>query len=130
MASGHPRARRRVEGGTTEEPEQTDTKVLAKTKPHLKPTDTVLDYGCGKGSVDEVAPEQQLEVRLLAHPIGMPGPYFCLVPTIAPASLSAAAQLFFECIFRRVMWPSCQTAARPSTWPATIPDPLMSYAHR
>ena len=34
------------------EPEQTDTKVLAKTRPYLKPTDTVLDLGCAKGSVD------------------------------------------------------------------------------
>jgi 2-polyprenyl-3-methyl-5-hydroxy-6-metoxy-1,4-benzoquinol methylase len=34
------------------EPEQTDTKVLAKTRPHLKVTDTVLDFGCAKGSVD------------------------------------------------------------------------------
>ncbi len=36
----------------TEESEQTDTKVLAKTRPYLKATDTVLDYGCAKGSVD------------------------------------------------------------------------------
>jgi 2-polyprenyl-3-methyl-5-hydroxy-6-metoxy-1,4-benzoquinol methylase len=33
-------------------PEQTDTKVLAKTRPYLKVTDTVLDFGCAKGSVD------------------------------------------------------------------------------
>jgi 2-polyprenyl-3-methyl-5-hydroxy-6-metoxy-1,4-benzoquinol methylase len=36
----------------TEESEQTDTKVLAKTRPYLKATDAVLDYGCAKGSVD------------------------------------------------------------------------------
>ena len=36
----------------TEESDQTDTKVLAKTRPYLKATDTVLDYGCAKGSVD------------------------------------------------------------------------------
>jgi len=36
----------------TEESEQTDTKVLAKTRPYLTATDTVLDYGCAKGSVD------------------------------------------------------------------------------
>ena len=36
----------------TEESDQTDTKVLAKTRPYLKATDTVLDYGCAMGSVD------------------------------------------------------------------------------
>ena len=36
----------------TEESEQTDTKVVAKTRPYLKATDTVLDYGCAMGSVD------------------------------------------------------------------------------
>jgi 2-polyprenyl-3-methyl-5-hydroxy-6-metoxy-1,4-benzoquinol methylase len=36
----------------TEESEQTDTKVLAKTRPYLTAADTVLDYGCAKGSVD------------------------------------------------------------------------------
>jgi len=36
----------------TAEPEQTDTKVLAKTRPYLKPSDTILDVGCAKGSVD------------------------------------------------------------------------------
>jgi len=36
----------------TEESEQTDIKVLAKTRPYLEATDTVLDYGCAKGSVD------------------------------------------------------------------------------
>ncbi len=36
----------------TEESEQTDTKVLARTRPYLKATDTVLDYGCAMGSVD------------------------------------------------------------------------------
>ena len=36
----------------TAEPDQTDTKVLAKTRPYLKATDTVLDYGCAMGSVD------------------------------------------------------------------------------
>src|SRR5665647_2371653 len=36
----------------TEESEQTDTKVLAKTRPYLKARDTVLDYGCAKGNVD------------------------------------------------------------------------------
>jgi 2-polyprenyl-3-methyl-5-hydroxy-6-metoxy-1,4-benzoquinol methylase len=36
----------------TEDSEPTDTKVLAKTRPYLKATDTVLDYGCAKGSVD------------------------------------------------------------------------------
>lgn len=34
------------------EPEQTDTKPLAKTRPYLKPTDAVLDFGCAMGSVD------------------------------------------------------------------------------
>lgn len=42
----------RTWGKPTEESEQTDTKVLAKTRPYLKATDTVLDYGCAKGSVD------------------------------------------------------------------------------
>jgi 2-polyprenyl-3-methyl-5-hydroxy-6-metoxy-1,4-benzoquinol methylase len=36
----------------TEESGQTDTKVLVKTRPYLRDTDTVLDYGCAKGSVD------------------------------------------------------------------------------
>jgi 2-polyprenyl-3-methyl-5-hydroxy-6-metoxy-1,4-benzoquinol methylase len=36
----------------TAESGQTDTKVLAKTRPYLKATDTVLDYGCAMGSVD------------------------------------------------------------------------------
>ena len=36
----------------TEESDQTDTKVIAKARPYLKATDTVLDYGCAKGSVD------------------------------------------------------------------------------
>jgi 2-polyprenyl-3-methyl-5-hydroxy-6-metoxy-1,4-benzoquinol methylase len=36
----------------TEESDQIDTKVLAKTRPYLKATDTVLDYGCAMGSVD------------------------------------------------------------------------------
>jgi 2-polyprenyl-3-methyl-5-hydroxy-6-metoxy-1,4-benzoquinol methylase len=36
----------------TAEPDQTDTKVLAKTRPYLKATDTVLDYGCAMGSAD------------------------------------------------------------------------------
>jgi 2-polyprenyl-3-methyl-5-hydroxy-6-metoxy-1,4-benzoquinol methylase len=34
------------------ESEQADTKVLAKTRPYLKATDAVLDYGCAMGSVD------------------------------------------------------------------------------
>ena len=42
----------RTWGRPAEEPEQTDTSVLAKTRPYLKATDTVLDYGCAKGSVD------------------------------------------------------------------------------
>jgi 2-polyprenyl-3-methyl-5-hydroxy-6-metoxy-1,4-benzoquinol methylase len=42
----------RTWGTHTEESGQNDTKVLAKTRPYLKPTDTVLDYGCAKGSVD------------------------------------------------------------------------------
>ncbi len=42
----------RTWGRPAEEPEQTDTIVLAKTRPYLKATDTVLDYGCAKGSVD------------------------------------------------------------------------------
>jgi 2-polyprenyl-3-methyl-5-hydroxy-6-metoxy-1,4-benzoquinol methylase len=33
-------------------PEQADTKVLAKTRPYLKATDSLLDLGCAKGSVD------------------------------------------------------------------------------
>jgi 2-polyprenyl-3-methyl-5-hydroxy-6-metoxy-1,4-benzoquinol methylase len=36
----------------TEESDQTDTKVLARTRPYLKATDNVLDYGCAMGSVD------------------------------------------------------------------------------
>ena len=36
----------------TDESEHADTKVLAKTRPYLKATDTVLDYGCAKGSLD------------------------------------------------------------------------------
>jgi 2-polyprenyl-3-methyl-5-hydroxy-6-metoxy-1,4-benzoquinol methylase len=36
----------------TEASLQTDTKVLAKTRPYLKATDSVLDYGCAKGSID------------------------------------------------------------------------------
>jgi 2-polyprenyl-3-methyl-5-hydroxy-6-metoxy-1,4-benzoquinol methylase len=39
-------------GDPTEEPEKTDTKVTAKTRPYLKITDTVLDYGCASGGVD------------------------------------------------------------------------------
>ena len=42
----------RTWGRPAEEPEQIDTIVLAKTRPYLKATDTVLDYGCAKGSVD------------------------------------------------------------------------------
>jgi 2-polyprenyl-3-methyl-5-hydroxy-6-metoxy-1,4-benzoquinol methylase len=42
----------RAWGKPIEDPEQTDTKVLAKTRPYLEATDTVLDYGCAKGSVD------------------------------------------------------------------------------
>jgi 2-polyprenyl-3-methyl-5-hydroxy-6-metoxy-1,4-benzoquinol methylase len=42
----------RTWGKPTEESDQTDTKVLAKTRPYLKATDSVLDYGCAKGSVD------------------------------------------------------------------------------
>jgi 2-polyprenyl-3-methyl-5-hydroxy-6-metoxy-1,4-benzoquinol methylase len=33
-------------------PDQPDTAVLAKTRPYLKATDAVLDFGCAKGSVD------------------------------------------------------------------------------
>ena len=36
----------------TDESEQTDTRVVAKTRLYLKATDAVLDYGCAKGSVD------------------------------------------------------------------------------
>jgi 2-polyprenyl-3-methyl-5-hydroxy-6-metoxy-1,4-benzoquinol methylase len=36
----------------TAEADQTDTKALAKTRPYLKATDTVLDYGCAMGSAD------------------------------------------------------------------------------
>jgi 2-polyprenyl-3-methyl-5-hydroxy-6-metoxy-1,4-benzoquinol methylase len=36
----------------TAESDQTDTKVLAKARPYLKATDTVLDFGCAMGSVD------------------------------------------------------------------------------
>jgi 2-polyprenyl-3-methyl-5-hydroxy-6-metoxy-1,4-benzoquinol methylase len=36
----------------TEPSDQTDTKVIAKTRPYLRTTDTVLDYGCAMGSVD------------------------------------------------------------------------------
>jgi 2-polyprenyl-3-methyl-5-hydroxy-6-metoxy-1,4-benzoquinol methylase len=32
--------------------DQPDTTVLARTRPYLKATDTVLDFGCAKGSVD------------------------------------------------------------------------------
>jgi 2-polyprenyl-3-methyl-5-hydroxy-6-metoxy-1,4-benzoquinol methylase len=32
--------------------DQPDTTALAKTRPYLKATDAVLDYGCAKGSVD------------------------------------------------------------------------------
>jgi 2-polyprenyl-3-methyl-5-hydroxy-6-metoxy-1,4-benzoquinol methylase len=32
--------------------DQPDTTVLAKTRPYLKATDIVLDFGCAKGSVD------------------------------------------------------------------------------
>jgi 2-polyprenyl-3-methyl-5-hydroxy-6-metoxy-1,4-benzoquinol methylase len=39
-------------GEPIEESERTDSKVLAKTRPYLEATDTVLDYGCAKGSVD------------------------------------------------------------------------------
>jgi 2-polyprenyl-3-methyl-5-hydroxy-6-metoxy-1,4-benzoquinol methylase len=42
----------RTWGKPTEESDQTDTTVLAKTRRYLKATDTVLDYGCAKGSVD------------------------------------------------------------------------------
>jgi 2-polyprenyl-3-methyl-5-hydroxy-6-metoxy-1,4-benzoquinol methylase len=36
----------------TEESDPSDTQVLARTRPYLKAEDTVLDYGCAKGSVD------------------------------------------------------------------------------
>jgi 2-polyprenyl-3-methyl-5-hydroxy-6-metoxy-1,4-benzoquinol methylase len=36
----------------TEQSDQTDTKALARARPYLKATDTVLDYGCAMGSVD------------------------------------------------------------------------------
>jgi 2-polyprenyl-3-methyl-5-hydroxy-6-metoxy-1,4-benzoquinol methylase len=36
----------------TEESDQSDTKVLARTRPYLKAADTVLDYGCAMGIVD------------------------------------------------------------------------------
>ncbi len=42
----------RTWGKPAEDSDQTDTKVLAKTRPYLQITDTVLDYGCAKGSVD------------------------------------------------------------------------------
>jgi len=42
----------RVWDEPTDEPGQTDTKVLVKARPYIKATDTVLDYGCAKGSVD------------------------------------------------------------------------------
>ena len=42
----------RTWGRPSPEPDQTDTKPLAKTRPYLKATDTVLDYGCAMGSVD------------------------------------------------------------------------------
>jgi 2-polyprenyl-3-methyl-5-hydroxy-6-metoxy-1,4-benzoquinol methylase len=35
----------------TEASDQTDTKVIAKTRPYLRPTDTLLDFGCATGSV-------------------------------------------------------------------------------
>lgn len=42
----------RTWGTPVGEPEQPDTIFLSKTRPYLKATDTVLDYGCAKGSVD------------------------------------------------------------------------------
>jgi 2-polyprenyl-3-methyl-5-hydroxy-6-metoxy-1,4-benzoquinol methylase len=42
----------RTWGRPTEDSGQSDTKVLAKTRPYLKTTDTVLDFGCAMGSVD------------------------------------------------------------------------------
>ena len=42
----------RTWGRPSAEPGQVDTKPLAKTRPYLKPTDTVLDFGCAMGSVD------------------------------------------------------------------------------
>jgi 2-polyprenyl-3-methyl-5-hydroxy-6-metoxy-1,4-benzoquinol methylase len=42
----------RTWGRPSLDPEATDTKPLAKTRPYLRPSDTVLDYGCAMGSVD------------------------------------------------------------------------------
>jgi len=42
----------RTWGRPSPEPGQVDTEPLAKTRPYLKPTDTVLDFGCAMGSVD------------------------------------------------------------------------------
>lgn len=42
----------RTWGKPTGAPDQGDTTVLAKTRPYLKATDTVLDFGCAMGSVD------------------------------------------------------------------------------
>jgi 2-polyprenyl-3-methyl-5-hydroxy-6-metoxy-1,4-benzoquinol methylase len=36
----------------TGEPDQSDSEVIARTRPYLEPTDTVLDFGCAMGSVD------------------------------------------------------------------------------
>jgi 2-polyprenyl-3-methyl-5-hydroxy-6-metoxy-1,4-benzoquinol methylase len=42
----------RTWAGPAEDSGQTDSPVLAKTRPYLKSTDTVLDVGCAKGGVD------------------------------------------------------------------------------
>lgn len=39
-------------GKPTEEPDTSDSKVTTKTRPYLKATDSVLDYGCATGGVD------------------------------------------------------------------------------
>jgi 2-polyprenyl-3-methyl-5-hydroxy-6-metoxy-1,4-benzoquinol methylase len=39
-------------GKPSEEPERTDNKITTKTRPYLKATDSVLDYGCATGGVD------------------------------------------------------------------------------